>query len=198
MSPDDLNQLPEAACRYCYQLWEKYQFHFTISRTRSSKLGDYRYNRATGTGKISVNHGLNPFEFLITFLHEVAHHLVAIETKSRQKPHGKEWKLEFRRLMEPLLNEKIFPTELNQVLVRHMKNPRASMGADIDLWQALTCYKQPGTGSTLFELPDRATFAYRKRVFKKIHKRRTRVLCLELKTRRKYLIPGIAAIDPHE
>lgn len=160
-------------------------------------MGDYRYDQRSRIGRITVNNGLNPYEFLITYLHEVAHHLVTIKSKRRQQPHGTEWKYEFQQLMEPVLDGNVFPAELNQVLVKHMKNPRASMGADVHLWSALNQFNQKESTHSLFDLPDLDTFEYRHRLFKKLQKRRTRVLCLELKSKRKYLIPGIAAVQPY-
>jgi hypothetical protein len=198
MNQSDLSHLPEGAQNYCYELWQEYDFQFKIARSRATKMGDYRYDRASRTGRVTVNNGLNPFAFLITFLHEVAHHLVAINSNRRLQPHGNEWKLAFSHLMNPLLNGTIFPPDLNLVLVRHMRNPRASTGADLDLWKALQKYNQRAIDHSLFDLPDLSTFAYRKRVFKKLQKKRTRVLCLEINTKRQYLIPGIVAVEPYE
>ena len=46
---------------------------FKISRSRSSKLGDYRAPFRGSPHRISVNHDLNPYSFLITTIHEFAH-----------------------------------------------------------------------------------------------------------------------------
>jgi len=46
---------------------------FRISRSRRTKLGDYTAPFRGETHKISVNHDLNPYAFLITTVHEFAH-----------------------------------------------------------------------------------------------------------------------------
>ena len=46
---------------------------------------------------------LNPYRFLMTLVHEVAH-LVAFQKYGRAiKPHGKEWKFTFQTLMLPFI-----------------------------------------------------------------------------------------------
>ena len=51
----------------------QYKIHLTVTRKRRSVLGDYRHAGGWGNHKISINGNLNKFEFLITFLHELAH-----------------------------------------------------------------------------------------------------------------------------
>ncbi len=196
MDKTKLSYFPETAQSYCYGLWTKYQFQFVISRNRTTKLGDYRFNPGTKTGKITVNIGLNPYHFLITYIHEVAHHVATINSSRRPAPHGLEWKNTFRELLTPIQQNGVFPDELNLVLYRHMKNPKASMGADVELWHALNRYNQEESGSTLFDLADEAIFSYKNKTYKKLSKRRTRVMCKEIKTKRKYLIPGIVTVIP--
>ena len=196
MDESKLTYFPEAAQAYCYNLWSKYRFQFVISRNRATKMGDYRFNPNTKIGKITVNKGLNPYQFLITYIHEVAHHVATINSSRRPVPHGIEWKNTFRELIAPIQEHDVFPEELNSVLYRHMKNPKASMGADVELWHALNRYNQETTGKILLDLPDQAIFHFKNKTYKKLSKRRTRVLCKELNTKRKYLIPGIVAVIP--
>ena len=198
MDKSKLSYFPETAHSYCYSLWVKYQFQFVISRNRTTKLGDYRFNPGTNVGKITVNIGLHPFQFLITYIHEVAHHVVTINSSRRPAPHGMEWKNAFRELLVPLQEQGVFPEELNLALYRHMKNPKASLGADIKLWHALNRYGQEELGGTLFDLPDETTFGYKNKTYKKLSTRRTRVLCKELITKKKYLIPGIVTVTSEE
>ncbi|HZH96128.1 MAG TPA: hypothetical protein VEY06_09600, partial [Flavisolibacter sp.] len=50
-----------------------YRVHLTVARERKSILGDYRHRHGTRTHRISVNGNLNPYAFLVTLLHELAH-----------------------------------------------------------------------------------------------------------------------------
>ena len=186
---------PGAALSYCLRLWKEGNFHFKITRKRQSKLGDYRFSPDKGH-QITVNQDLNPYAFLITYLHEVAHYQVQTTYKRRKAPHGKEWKTAFRNLVLPVMNEGIFPTALLRSLENYMDNPKASSCADPNLTQALRQYNPAHQQQPLLdELPVGAVFGFQGRQFRKVEKRRTRVLCEEVKTRRRYLISAIAEVE---
>jgi predicted protein tyrosine phosphatase len=188
--------LPENAVDYCHQLWQQYPFHFKLSKKRSSKLGDYRYDPRDQSHTVTVNADLNPYQFLITYVHEVAHR-VAHKHRSRQKPHGPEWKSKFRELMLPVLRPEIFPDELLRTLARHMRNPKASTAGDPALVKVLAGYDEGSEAIfTLGDLPLGEEFLFRKRAFRKLEKKRTRSVCLDLVNNKKYLIPEMAAIAP--
>src|SRR5690606_8358424 len=65
--------LPEGTAETAYNWIQEYRFRFRISRSRNSRFGDYQSPPRGGIHKISVNHDLNKYAFLITFCHEVAH-----------------------------------------------------------------------------------------------------------------------------
>lgn len=188
-------KVPENALGYCVALWEEHPFSFTISKSRNSCLGNYQYK--DGHHKITVNHDLNKYSFLITYIHEVAHRVVCIvyPPKSRKKvlPHGNEWQRIFMELMTPMLNEGVFPPDVLQVLCTHMLKPAASSTADPKLVAVLRKYDVQKAGLeftiTLEELGTNTHFDFKGRIFKKLENRRTRALCLEVKTNRKYTIP---------
>ncbi|MCK5366987.1 MAG: SprT-like domain-containing protein, partial [Cyclobacteriaceae bacterium] len=96
------NQVPENAVHYCLDLWETIPFNFKVTRKRNSKLGDYRFDQRNGSHSISVNFDLNQYSFLITYIHELAHLLTTERFGRKSQPHGKEWKSNFRELMEPV------------------------------------------------------------------------------------------------
>jgi SprT protein len=195
MTTDQLQYFPPASRPYCLELWQSYPFKFVLRKDRTTKLGDYRHGGAIKTPTITVNRGLSPESFLITYIHEVAHHVAITAHGKKIRPHGKEWKQTFRRLMAPVMSTDNFqPALLNQLSV-HMLNPKASMGADHKLWLALNPDDNRAEDIILLDIPDETTFIYRKRLFKKLNKRRTRVLCQELTSKRQYLIPGIATIQ---
>ncbi|NHE58312.1 SprT family zinc-dependent metalloprotease [Cyclobacterium plantarum] len=192
------NRVPEKAIPYCYALWEEEPFHFEITRSRISKLGDFRYRKGHEIQKITINHDLNPYQFLITFVHEVAHHRVFSQFKGvGVKPHGPEWKRSFRFLMAPLLHKNVFPMDVLIPLRLYLNNPKASTGADFFLMKELKKYDRRSasyTGVLLGDLKTGAQFGLRSRIFEKLETKRSRVLCMELSTGRKYLISRHAEV----
>jgi hypothetical protein len=103
--------LPESTADYCFNLWKQYQFNFKVTRPRHSKLGDYCFRRDRGH-QITVNANLNPYSFLVTYIHEVAHLQTFKQYGNKPEPHGKEWKRYFRKTFQPLLIPEILPTAL--------------------------------------------------------------------------------------
>ena len=65
--------VPDDAVHYCLELWTSIPFNFKVKNNRTTKLGDYRYDRRNGAHSITVNMDLNEYSFLITYIHEVAH-----------------------------------------------------------------------------------------------------------------------------
>lgn len=190
-----VDKVPEEALDYCAQLWVDTPFQFKLSKSRSSKLGDYRYDPKTKAHAVTVNNDLNPYQFLITYVHEVAHRRVH-QPRSRQKPHGPVWKHAFQRLMLPLLRPEIFPEDVLRVLASHMKNPKASTAADPKLLSVLSRYDvKQNLGPTLKEVQLNQDFTFRKRAFRKLQEKRTRALCLDLKNQKKYLIPMVVEVE---
>lgn len=197
MTLDNWNQklgskLPAGSVAYCFSLWKEDPFELVISRSRSSKLGDFRYRKDQKIQKITINHDLNPYQFLITLIHEIAHHRVFRDhERSGIKPHGPEWKRTFRLLMEPILEVSVFPRDVLIPLRLHLNRPKASTGADYFLMKELKKYDiLPGKvpGVLLGDLKPGTAFGLKHRIFEKLETRRSRVLCLERSTGRKYLI----------
>ncbi len=167
-----------------------------ITRSRSTKLGDYRPPVRHKFHKISVNHDLNKYQFLITLVHEFAH-LRVWELHGRNvKPHGKEWKTKFSELMAGLMNENIFPEDILIILTRFLKNP-ASSSVDTELTKKLREYDSGKNYYTLEELPDNSLFKiYNGHIFKKLEKIRKRYKCKRLDNNRIYLISPIMEVVP--
>lgn len=187
--------LPEHAVHYCYTLWCQHPFILKIKKKRASKLGDYKYEPSKQKHIISVNNDLNPYSFLITYVHEVAHLVTFSEHKRRVSPHGKEWKGNFKKLMLPILNNEVFPDNVLRTLASYLKNPKASSCNDHQLVKALQCYDINKTGINLSEISTGELFKFRQRIFRKETLRRTRYVCCEVSTKRKYLISRIAEVE---
>lgn len=184
--------VPSAAVPYCVELWNKSPFDFRLRKSRISKIGDFTFRKGQ-TPRITVNKDLNSYLFLITYIHEVAH-LMVHQTRSRSA-HGAEWRNMFQQLLQPLLNEQFFPADLLKELRRHMIDPMATTFSDPTLSKVLRAYEHPSTTKTLLsDIPEGSVFEIRGRWFKKGMKRRTRILCQELNSRKKYLVPIDAPI----
>jgi hypothetical protein len=192
--------LPSPAIPYCLKLWEKIPFSFKVQRPRSSKLGDFRYRKDRKTQTITINSDLNPFQFLLTYVHEVAHLHAFEKYGTAHAPHGVEWKKEFQTLMVPILNDSVFPKDLLIPLRNHMSNPSASSARDLFLMKEMSKYDEPSGQSLdevfLSDLTPGRQFILSGRRFQKGETRRTRVLCEEISSGRKYLVSRLAKVKP--
>ncbi|GGC19895.1 metallopeptidase [Parapedobacter defluvii] len=169
---------------------------FRISKSRSSKLGDYRAPHGKHGHRISVNHNLNPYAFLITTIHEFAHLKTWNNHKNSVKPHGQEWKTHFGQLMQPFIQLRVFPGDVEAALIRYLANPAASSCTDLGLFRVLKRYDIQSNGIQVVEqLPENAIFSLKNgRVFQKKEKIRKRYRCIELTTRRIYLFSPVAEV----
>jgi SprT protein len=182
------SHVPSNALRYCYQLWHETPFQLKITKTRQTKVGDFT---SRNHPRITLNHELNTYLFLITYIHEVAHLRVHLRHGSRVDPHGEEWKSAFRILLQPVMTPEVFPDDILRILTDHMVNPKASSFADTELTKVLRRYdKHADQYATLSDIPEGSIFRFQGRFFKKGKIRRTRVLCHEVKTKRHYLVPA--------
>lgn len=188
--------LPHRAIDYCLELWKAHPFQLRITKSRQSKAGDFYCHTPHSIPRISLNNDLNPYLFLITYIHEVAHLLVYRKHKRNVDPHGTAWKLSFQELMLPMLTPDIFPDPVLHILNQHMHSPKASSFADAELTRILRMYDPHGsTIITVSELPEGSLFMLRGRHFRKGKLKRTRYLCHEVKSRKQYLVPSEAPVD---
>ena len=192
-----LEYIPEASKDYIKEILTPLSLEIKLSKARKSKHGDYR-KLPSGKHQISVNVGENPYRFLITLVHEIAHYLAFTQYGFQILPHGKEWKITFKTLMTPLLNSTVFPEDLLSVLHLHFKNPKASSDTDPALVSVLQAYDPFDGKATLNQLDNGTKFQFRNRWFILKHKRRTRYLCEEFSTQKQYLIPGHARVEAYK
>ncbi|TYP93111.1 hypothetical protein BC792_11412 [Sphingobacterium allocomposti] len=171
---------------------------FRISRSRKSKLGDYMPPYRGAPHRISVNHDLNPYAFLITTIHEFAHLKTYQEFGNRVRPHGVEWKRNYKKLMAHFLQLQIFPADILQAVEQYMENPAASSCSDLHLFRALSMYDtNRRTGPTVESIPQGGIFAIRGgRIFQKIEKLRKRYKCVELETSHMYTFHPTVEVVP--
>ncbi|WP_164108790.1 MULTISPECIES: SprT family zinc-dependent metalloprotease [Sphingobacterium] len=190
--------MPEAAAPIISQWINDTSCRFKVSRSRKTKLGDYRAPFRGSPHQITVNHDLNPYSFLITSIHEFAHLKTYQDYKSTVKPHGAEWKQNFVNLIQPFIKLSIFPSDILMAISSYMNNPAASSCTDLTLYRALKKYdsKVLAEDATVVEdLPLDAIFVLENgRKFKKMEKVRKRYKCLEIATNKIYLFHPIAEV----
>lgn len=187
--------IPPAAKILCSQLLDQHPVQLKVVKKRKTKHGDFR-KLASGKTQITVNENENPYRFLITLLHEMAHH-IAFETYGfRIAPHGKEWKSTFREIAQPFLNPAIFPAPLLSCFTVHLKQPKASSDTDFHLGLALKAHDPVTHKKAIFELAADAKFKLDNgRVFQKGAQRRKRFLCKEVSSGKTYLFQPNAEVE---
>ncbi len=188
--------LPDGAVEQVYQWIKEHRVHFRITRARNTKLGDYRPpSTKGGTHRITVNHDLNTYAFLITFVHELAHLRIHEQYGRSVRPHGQEWKKEYRSLMLPFLDSGIFPKDIQSVLRKSLNNARASSTGDLALSRVLARYDKPSDHQHLEDLgQDQVFITTSGRRFRKGERIRTRIKCLNLDNRRYYLFHPLTRV----
>ena len=187
--------IPESAILRISELLEHDNITVKINKERKTRHGDYR-KLPNGKHQITINSNLNPYRFLITLIHEIAHFETYYKYGRFIKPHGKEWKRTFQYLMLPFINPNVFPSELLPLLAKHFKNPKASSDTDTHLALALKQFDEPNNKTLVFEIPLGQTFKlYNGRVFKKGKKRIKRYECLEISSGKLYLFNPNAEVE---
>lgn len=187
---------PEASVDLVGEIFDTRRFMLHFKRPRNSKLGDFRPPRSkNGLCYITLNYDLNPYQMLITYLHEVAHYDVYQQFGSRQvQPHGKEWQARFAALLQPFMTETFFPKDVLDELQRHLQHIKASSTADPDLQRVLRNYdKRHESVVTVESLPENARFVLKNGlVFRKGEKQRTRYKCYCENNGRWYFVAALA------
>ena len=202
--------LPEPAAPVIARWIDLYQVQLRITRSRRTKLGDYRPPQQGYPHRISINHDLNPYAFLVTLVHEFAHLVTWNHHGSKALSHGKEWKGYFRKMMQPFFELDVFPADIRIALERYLRNPAAASCTDLNLLRTLRKY-DPGRPDKVAveQLPEGAVFALPAgrgrasssqpavsgaRVFRKGPRLRKRFRCTELASGRVYLFNPLAEV----
>ncbi|MCD8422266.1 SprT-like domain-containing protein [Tenacibaculum finnmarkense] len=180
-----LKYIPEKAVPLVEYLINEHKINLKIVNQRQTKHGDFR-TFSNGETQITVNNNLNKQQFLLTLIHEIAHH-VTHQKFGRVQPHGKHWKMVFQHLMLPFLRPDIYPKKILPYLANYLKNPKASTDSDVHLSLAL----KNGIASTgkvfIFDIINGELFQFKNTIYKRGNKRRTRYECLNLANKKVYL-----------
>jgi hypothetical protein len=176
-----------------------YKVHLTITRSRQSVLGDYRNAYADKAHRITVNGNLNPYAFLITLLHELAHLITFMRFGHKVASHGQEWKGQFADLLKQFLQSRLFPEDIASQLSISLRNPAASSCADDALMRILRKYDPVKEGHCLVEeLPVGSVFVIKNnRIFRREEKVRKRIKAVEISTGKVYLFSPVYEVKQH-
>ncbi len=189
--------LPEAMIDPVFAWVVRHQIHLKITRSRASKLGDYRPPGSRQSyHRITINYDLNPYAFFITFVHELAHLLTHKQYGRMAQAHGMEWKANYRKLMKPFLEKNLFPPDLQRTVYQHLQNIKASSHADVELTRTLMLL-DGGKRKTLIEdLHPGDKFLFQdNRKFRVVKKLRKRYKCVELDSERIFLFQPLTAVE---
>ena len=189
--------LPPATYEAVLQYLQFYKVHLTVAAERKSILGDYRHRTHFSNHRISVNGNLNKFSFLITLLHELAHLLTFEQFGNQVLSHGREWKIIYGKLLAQFLQNKIFPADIEDELLRSLKNPAATSCAEDGLIRVLRRYDDRKSHRGLVEeIPENGIFRCDDgRIFKRGERMRKRFKCVEIKTGRVYLFSPVYEVE---
>lgn len=189
--------LPASTVNTIYSWIQNYKVHFIITPKRNSKKGDYTPLCKTAAYKhrISVNGSLNKWAFLITTIHEFAHLINWEKRGASVMPHGKEWKQEYKSLMNTFFTNNIFPLDIHKALANYMVNPKASTGSDLDLMKSLYKYNADTAACLIDDLPSQALFMYQGRRFKKIEQMQKKYRCMDVSKKDYYLFHPTAEVE---
>jgi len=174
-----------------------YSFKFVISSPRISKKGDFRF-RIDGkrTPSISVNCNLGKYEFLLVFIHELAHFFVYVNSPYFVKSHGEEWKNQYKSLSLQLMEEILLPRDIEQAWRKHLSRIKSSSALDEELVTVFKKYKKENENECLLkELHKGDCFFFRNELFRLDSFARTRATCTLLRTNRRYIIGGTAEVN---
>lgn len=191
--------LPPDTFEQVIPYFQSHTIHLTLTRERKSILGDYRNPTISEPyHRISINANLNPYSFLITLLHELAHMLVYLQYKHSVQAHGAEWKGQFRKMLIPYLDKGFFPANVERALIKYINNPKASTCTDKDLYKALYEHSAGKSGWLLLEglsVGQRFEIDSGER-YEILEKKRTRFKCRQIRNGKLYLFPSIYEVKP--
>jgi len=168
-----------------------------IEAPRYTKLGYMKHDKLRQWFIISLNNNLSPSKFLYVFLHEYAHLLVVKQYKHKNKPHGIEWQHTFFNLLKQAIENNLFHPEISDTIIKQFLKPSIySKKRDSLIIEAINKIDNPTSITYVKDLSPGSIFQLNNGVqFKMIEKQRTRYICENLQSNKKYLISSYAIVD---
>lgn len=187
--------IPEKAVPVISEWIYQFDFKLRIKKSRSSKYGDYRPPIKGENHLITINYDMNKYAFLITLVHEIAHLSNYNKHKDSVKPHGEEWKMHYKLLMNQFLIPDIFPPDVISALRKYMNNPAASSCSDTNLLRVLKNYDARENTVFLEDVPVGSAFSYNENLyFIRGEQIRKRIKCKEVNTHTTYLFNPLTEV----
>lgn len=191
--------LPEGFVSRIHEMLTEYPLDFKIVRPRKTKLGDYRYDPKRSKPVITVNSNLNPYQFLVTTVHELAHFHSFRIYGHRIKAHGAEWKKTYQQLSMPFIDSGALPKKVESAWLNSLISVKASSCADPELYKVLREFDKDFEDKILLEqLAVGTEFELNGKTFRKGKIRRKRYICTEVRTNKQYLVSPIAEVKLKE
>lgn len=190
--------LPAGSYSRVMDYLQEFKVHLTITRERKSVLGDYRFAVNGKNHRISVNGNLNPYAFLVTLLHELAHLVAFVKFGNQIASHGREWKLTYGEILLQFLHLNIFPEDLAREIRITMRSPAAGSCAEDGLLRVLRKYDETKDLKKLVEEiePGNLFATDDGRIFRRGEQLRKRIRCVEIKTGKVYLFSPVYDVTP--
>lgn len=171
---------------------------FVIVPERKTHVGLMQYHKLRGDFKISVNNNLTPSYFLYVFLHEYAHLLVTLKNPGRRtKPHGKDWQHCFFNLLLQAIEKKLFNASIEKAIQEHFfRKGIYSRERDFMITNIIFEAESQAKRIYLSDLKTGDIFTANKTLLLKVlEKRRTRYLCQDMNSKKKYLVSQYMPIN---
>lgn len=181
-----MEKLPEPLREILWSKINTLNITLEFSGDRKNKFGEWRL--CNGKQTISINYNLHPLQFFLTLTHEIAHSITWNMYGNLVRPHGKEWKQNYRNLVLPLMKCNYFDKYTEHVIIEHMKNPPACAGTCPEITKIIN----PNV-SLIKDVPIGTVFPYRGSFLVKLYKKRTRWVCRDT-SGKMFLIPESSMI----
>jgi hypothetical protein len=160
----------------------------TVVPPRKTLQGSYRLPTPRHRPLITINSNLNPYAFLLTLLHEIAH-AQAFKTY-KTKGHQKEWKNCFKHLLTVFMEMDVFPADIQLALKQHLEKISYSDSTDIKLTKILRQYDNNAASDSktiaLYEIPKNTVFLHEGKIFQKGEPLRKYILCKNMTNKKMY------------
>ncbi|MFY0643937.1 MAG: SprT-like domain-containing protein [Bacteroidia bacterium] len=173
----------------------KHECELILCKPRRSKLGDFSVRGKQK--RIKINRNLNQFRFMLTLIHEIAHLKTHYELGWKCKPHGEEWKDNYRLLLEIWKIGDLFShsVELINLFNYEVAKPSACSGIHKEKEAVLGQFDSNNTGVQLGNVAEGQEFIFKEVLYRKIKNRRTRTLCIRLSNQKMYTIHQASLVE---
>ncbi|MCO6494054.1 MAG: SprT-like domain-containing protein [Bacteroidetes bacterium] len=189
--------VPNEFADFCTDLLVQYKVDLRVKRPRNTKSGDYRPPvQGRKKHQVTVNSDLNPYYFLLVYIHEMAHVKTWEDYGRKAEPHGQEWRQIFKEMSKPVLNSGLLPKDLQIALQRFFEKTPATFLADSNLTKVLRQYDKNAALLTVDEIPMGGEFKLNNGLHLiKESRLRTWYMCKEVTTGRQFRVKGNAEVQ---